>query len=108
MSRYSADIFKTGYLAINASESGFQGCLPRLCDPPYLIATDLPHTEGESSKQPRRDATTSVEVGSKASFGASFRRHLATVDEKITGEIHSRDGNRSGRKEGRKEETKKN
>ena len=35
--------------------------------------------------------------------------HLATVDEKITGEIHSRDGNRSERKEGRrKEETKGN
>jgi len=49
----------------------------------------------------RRDDSRPSRV--KGILWSILSRHLATVDEKITGEIHSRDGNRSERKEGRKE-----
>lgn len=102
--------FENWMLTINVEIIGIRISRPSVAFTRFLRILSLPHWRRElEGEQPRCDTTTSVKVGSKASFGASFRWHLATVDEKITGEIHSRatETVARGRKEGRKEETRR-
>lgn len=99
-------------LASNARESrdtehpAFRGCLSRLRDHTLLLPRPI-RIEGKPEVATTRRLPPKPGQRRRPLAESILSRHLATVDEKITGEAHSRDGNRSERKEGRKEETRR-